>query len=545
MTDRSPELRDALVQTVSSERITDSMELQYVHEDEMAADLLERLEQELECISGFEKRQAALREAAADLTNEEFELRFQVLSLELLEITDRIKGIVRTSHKNERPYTIEFVDLDSIKSLKEFVDAFPLQFVPTKQEIGRILALAIHLHKARVARGDAKEGDPISIVDIGGSSGALGKLVTDLARENGIEVHYTIVDPDTHTVSKAAEFYTDNPSLEFVDAASGEYNLDQYKDSPELYQLLQERQDFINQSEVNRKDVMAIIEHVQREIAKGPLTQEKISYYRNLFKHNFGLEIPGDVREWDTFKTFFQGRVEDAIANGWGCPALRWYDNGILSDVARLTQNIERIIKKQPTRCDLVINSWMPVGVDFTRDVREVNGGGILYAISNSGATGCPEGEPSNSYAYEKSYKPGDNYFYRSGWVSRSTPETFYIVHSNQNPRKVQFSIGEIGFMNAFIIQSRMHLGFTGDMNDIMPEPQDVGLTQLEAYPWEDELTGMNDVVSPYVQFSTQRDHPSPEEGLYELREQMIDALRGSEPKSSNDRLHIPFPQSS
>lgn len=532
MTDRSPELRDALVQTVSSERITDSMDLQYVHGDKEASDLLQSLEKELEAITRFEKRHAALQEDAAELSHEEFELRFQVLSLELQEITDRINGIVRTSHKNERPYTIEFVDLDTIKSLKEFVDAFPLQFVPTKQEIGRILALAMQLHQARVARGDAKEGDPISIVDIGGSSGALGKLVTDLARENGIEVHYTIVDPDTHTVSKAAEFYTDNPSLEFVDAASGEYNLDQYKDNPEMYQLLQERQDFINQSAVNRKDVMAIIELVQREIAKGPLTQEKISYYRKLFKHNFGLEIPGDVHEWDTFKTFFQGRIEDAIANGWGCPALRWYDNGILSHVARLTQNIERIIKKQPTRCDLVINSWMPVGVDFTRDVREVNGGGILYAISNNGATGCPEGETSNSYAYEKSYKPGDNYFYRSGWVSRSTPETFFLVHSNKSPRQSLFTFGEIGFMNAFIIQSRMHLGFEGDMNDIKPEPQSIGLTRLDPYPWEDELTGMNDVVSPYVQFSPQHDHTSPREGLYELREQMVDALERSETQS-------------
>ena len=51
MIDQSPELRNALVQSVSSERITDSMELQDVHDDDEATDLLHSLENELEAIT--------------------------------------------------------------------------------------------------------------------------------------------------------------------------------------------------------------------------------------------------------------------------------------------------------------------------------------------------------------------------------------------------------------------------------------------------------------------------------------------------------------
>lgn len=541
MIDRSPELRNALVQSVSSERITDSMELQDVHDDDEATDLLHSLENELEAITRFEKRHAALLEVAADISNEEFELRFQVLSLELQEITDRIHGIVRTSRKKERPYTIEFIDLVTIKTLREFVDAFPLQFVPTKQEIGRILALAMHLHQSRVRRGDAKKDDPISIVDIGGSSGALGKLVTDLARECGIEIHYRIVDPDTHTVSKATEFYSDNPYLEFSNTTSWEYNLDHYSDHPDVYALLQERQSYIHQAEKTREDLVAIIKQLQREMAKGELPQEKMSYYRKLFSQNFGIHIPSDMHDsthvWDIFKRFFQGHIGETIDNGWGCPAMQEYDRQILSHITRITQEVERALQRLPTQSDLVINSWMPVGVDFTRDVREAHGGGILYAMSNNGATGCPNSGDRDSYAYEKSYEPGDNYFFRSGWVSRSTPETFFLIHSHKNPRLNPFSIGEIGFMNAFIIQSRKHLGFADDMDDVVPEPQDVGLTHLDPYPWEAELTGMNDDVSPYVQFLPQDDSYDHKERLEDLRERLVNGIRNNTPPSDSNQL--------
>ena len=91
--------------------------------------------------------------------------------------------------------------------------------------------------------------------------------------------------------------------------------------------------------------------------------------------------------------------------------------------------------------------------------------------------------------------------------------------------------------MNAFIIQSRKHLGFADDMDDVVPEPQDVGLTHLDPYPWEAELTGMNDDVSPYVQFLPQDDSYDHKERLEDLRERLVNGIRNNTPPSDSNQL--------
>lgn len=332
--------------------------------------------------------------------------------------------------QKEREFTLEFTDLAKIKNLSEFLEAFPMQFVPKKEDMGRILSLAKKMHELRSKRGEINDNQPIKIVDIGGANGALGKLITDLAKENNLEIEYTIVDPDTSTVQKSKDFYRDNPALHFEEKKGGDFNIDQYKDYKKITDLMKQRKFLIE--------------------AEGKESKE-------------------------------------------------------IEELYRISKEIEELVMKKTSKFDLVINSWMPPGMDLTKDVIEAGGAAILYMVERGGATGrrsdAPFPEPPNRYICDyESCNPGQSYESRLGWISHATPQADSMKYSKDGAKSFWKSGGSwtLPFANGFIVQTKKEY-FQEGLN-LDPSNSDIKINS--EYPWEEELTQRGGDISPIIKLS-------------------------------------------
>ena len=127
---------------------------------------------------------------------------------------DLDKEIERTIGKREqvRIYKHNVERPENIKHCSDFLNPegmFVHYWVPLKYDIQRCVKTAVEVH----AR-SGKEG-PIKILDVGGGSGFLGKLLADEAKKQGIELEVTVIDPDTETVTQAKEIFSDTDNLKF------------------------------------------------------------------------------------------------------------------------------------------------------------------------------------------------------------------------------------------------------------------------------------------------------------------------------------------
>lgn len=504
MSERSPELRKILSGSIGPENIDESYrrlsESSWI-QHERREQLKKNLEGEYARIEEFKKRHQALLERYAEMSDEDFDGEYRSASKELSDITKRVRRYSDECSEN-RNYMVDFVDLSKIKSLKEFVEAFPIQFVPRKEEIGRILALAKQMHEARIKEGGKDNARPIRIADIGGASGALGKMITDLAEENGLEIEYTVVDPDKTSVEAASKFYQDNPRLKFREQRGGDFDAEQYRDNPKIKNLLERRKEIITEGQRKVVDLQKVIEEIGKQEDKNTLDKESIRRYLDILRENFDIDWSASLA--DDAKGFSEkfDDQEDEETQSW-VPLIDLYIKSWRRHVTEITEGLERHIRQAPEHYDLVINSWMPPGVDLTKEVREANGAAILYILERYGATGCRSDSvfPSNPHhvGHEESYNPGTTYKSRLGWISHSTPQLGYMMKDPSNTfweRHGFSSFDPLPFSNGFVVQTKKIYGKV----PLELEPNAAGIKVRGEYPWEKELAKRGGEISPVAE---------------------------------------------
>jgi hypothetical protein len=104
-----------------------------------------------------------------------------------------------------------FVDMKEVAGFGDFLEKWPMYWMPRKEEVARILSVAKQMHAAC----GAASSEPLRILEIGSANAFLADLVVDLAEENGFDVAYTIVDPESETVKEAAMAHVGDARFSF------------------------------------------------------------------------------------------------------------------------------------------------------------------------------------------------------------------------------------------------------------------------------------------------------------------------------------------
>jgi len=500
MSERSPDLRKILTESIDPEQIEKGYRTSLENprnKDERREKLKKNLEEERTRIEEFKKRYQTLLERYTEMPDEDFDKEYEEAARELRGILIRVRRYSDECLEN-RNYTVDFVDLDKVKNLEGFVETFPMQFVPRKEEIGRILALAKQMHETRIKEGEKGNAEPIRIVDIGGASGALGKLITDLAKENGLEIEYTVVDPDKTSVEAASKFYQDNPQLKFREQRGGDFDAEQYRDNPKIISLLKRRKEIIAEGQRKATDLQKVITEIREREDANTLDRESIRRYLNILRENFDIDWPGALTD-DAKEFLAKFDYQEDEETGRMIRFIDLYMKGWRKHVADATEGLERHIRQAPEHYDLVINSWMPPGMDLTKEVREANGAAILYALERFGATGCRSDadHPMNPryVGHEESYNPGTTYKSRLGWTSHATPQLQDMMKDPSNTFWERHGRGfdAYPFSNGFVVQTKKSYS----REPLRIEPGDAGIKVKGSYPWEKELAKRGGEISP------------------------------------------------
>lgn len=501
---RSRELRSILAQSLNPDQVSeidfdDSIVYEKIEKKSVA--LIRR-----EYTEGLVRLQAAidaLVASAEDMTDGQFDHEYDCIERQiddfLNDIFPRLGLIANTRHKflNETPeerlkrYQHDtFTPIESVGNLDEFEEKLPMYWIPKKDDVCRILFLAKDLHDQRVERQEAREGEPITIIDVGGANGALGRLCCELAEENNVPIRYTVVDPHQKIVREAQSHYKNE--ISFVEMSSHEYLLsvlEQRGDTETLKQL--SRLDD-HTAHVNKKydDFVALEKAVDRiaDNESKPFDTVYADICR-IFSDDFSLEPPerpSSVSLWDLVTVVRNARIE------W-----RLRESERLID---LRDQLEQARVPAKKTADLALNSWMPAGIDFTPDIRMLGAAGIVYIACNDGSTGIQitHDDPRVHYKYNDgkdieykpgddfSYSPGKNYSNAVGWVGPSCrSETSYYEEVAGSGLRLNISARPL--LNQIFFQVAKGYGAPSPSSIV----QQQSIRSEKKYPWEDGLRGV------------------------------------------------------
>lgn len=532
MPERLPDLRQVLTESLAPERLTKD-HAQYLERRTLRAEerkkLKVNLKEEQERINKFRQQYHALLESFATMTEDEFAITYKSARKEVEEINKRLFRISETINQ-ERLFALNFVDVSAIHNLNEFVEGdFPLQFVPSKEEVGRIVALAKNMHARRADAGEIDIQEPIRVLDIGGSNGTLGVLVTEIARENNLDIQYRITDPDSLTVREAAAQYKANTNLEFVEKRSDDLVAQQYESSPRVSDLLKKRQVLIQQGQRQVDDLKTTLNEMLKwdQLLNG----ERIGGALELLKKNFNINVPAKAANT---ATDFLSWVRKALRGGGteqDPSQIERLTECWNKRISKITSQIEQCILETATRYDLVINSWMPRGIDFTKDVREANGAAIIYMLGwQQGSTGQHESidrldaSLDIKVGEEWSYNGGMMYEQSTGWIGHSSMQVAEMLEAKQQRFWEYRGTDNHPFENGFVVQVKKI--FADAPVNIDPDAN--GVKVSGQYPWDNQLKNMGGGLSPVVPLS-------PDSGYFlELRD-LKDSLQAKLDKQFPD----------
>lgn len=350
----------------------------------------------------------------------------------------------------QSPKNSGFTSWTEIKNFEDFADRGPMSWIPRKEEIARILYTAHILQKTRIVR---EKGSPntISILDIGGGHGALGKLLVDLAGEWNLNVQVLVVDPSSELISAASDEYARDNSLSFVCLSARDF----------LNQLYDNRESSDWSIFSKDKKIARLLTDRDNLIFKG---QRKLDAYKEYVSSILEITRFGELKERTRVFVIEYDRM-------FGKEKKR---------IDRVTEKIEKILLKMSPKFDLVINSWMSPFIDFTKEIRAANGAGIVYAIQPWGASGIQKNAnilkgKIDRLDQEDSYGIGNMYAWQEGWVGQSLAEI--------REGGIQSPGNQFG--NAVMIQTRKDF-FSANSFECAPINIDFRITGK--YPWENEL---------------------------------------------------------
>lgn len=440
-------------------------------------------------------------------SDDEFDQRYSEIERLFIDFTQIEQSFSRKS------FTLSFVDILSIENFEQYIKGrWPMQFIPHKEEVGRILALAKEAHSKRAGRDELTASEHIRIVDIGGSNGALGKLVVDLARENDLEIEYITIDPDEATVQAAREFYRDDPSLKFAPQTVEDYVAILYENNPDIKALIDLRKNRIQEGKRKIKELMVYLEKIESDYfkLKEPTEQhEAIKKHCRVLHEDFGIELnPATFSTYTDFTEIFEDEYVYDGEEVSGCiPYEHKYRDKIWEPkIDEITKQINAKLAQMPPSTDLTINSWMPPRIDLTADIQLINSAAILYALERGGATGCQSNvafpEKPTRLGDGESYRQGDNYSSILGWKSHSVPQlrqmselrgkdvpfTERFIDRSGDPRGVE---NTFPYSNVFVVQTRKDVRI-GNI-----DPDRAGIQIVGVYPWEQELDERGGAIQP------------------------------------------------
>ncbi len=482
---RSPELKRELASNIDAERLEKKLseEIRYAQYD---ADPKARREQvrdqygaEEERIHALHQDLAALQADAEDLDDEAFDAEFARIESEIASVEQRI-----SRHSDEVHKWADIVDMEQIRGYEDFMEKWPLYWMPRKKDIGRILSVAVHLHEARVAAGEKGPEDPIRIIDVGGANAALAQLCLALAKENGLRVEYTIVDPETTTVEKARQTFADMPGLEIIEGTAADAGALAHEADPETWRKLEARRTRLQEGQHRVKDARALKDILKKRDEMDFLDEEDMRRYADILRKDFDIDLPAAAfQDQESFMEHIDGvwDPQEGEPKGLGPATFERAQRQTKEE----TTEIERALREKTPTHDLLINSWMPPGIDFTQDLRAVNAAGIVYVAETWGATGIQEharwpGKPAN-VGEEDSYGTGELYDMSHGWIGHSLPQLRSRAFLEEDRNRQTFP-----FANTFLVQSHRRyregsgadLSFSQQILDVQGE-----------YPWEKDLT--------------------------------------------------------
>lgn len=434
----------------------------------------------------------------------------------------------------EQAYPSSERQSESFEPFRQFIEKLPMYWMPRKEEIARLLSVAVQAHNARSKKGEIAPEDPIQIIDVGGGNGALAALLIDLAHENNCNIHITIVDPNTKTVEEAKKYYGYDPryydKIDFFVGTAAEYAKQADHTNEQTQRLYQARDTQLHhaQQQFGRFRQLEELLSTSTPQTESALVQQ----IQQLLQEEFGL--PPMPTDFMADKPWLEPIVKlRYYAFSHPKDSLRPYVPPFVTKNLDIAQKkLEHYLANQPATVDLVINSWMPSRQDFTRDIRDINGATIAYALETWGATGIQEHarfpEHIDTVGQEDSYQPGESYTNVACWVGDSiaslarrsrtslprTDEeqtrflqdlddspvtTYYDVYSKKptNPDDdwEEEDPPELPFGNTIMIQSHKRY----QIPHISPKHQDIIVGQQ--YPWESTLIQTTGEASPITYF--------------------------------------------
>jgi len=359
---------------------------------------------------------------------------------------------------------------ENIQHFKDFMnpEGGPTHYwIPRKYDIQRYVKTAVEAHTR-----SGKSGT-IKVLDIGGGSGFLGKLVADEARNQGVELEVVVMDPDTETVTKAKEAFSDTGNLKFEIGTSNQA-LAMFgpeltgADKDRFDELKKKRLELLELGKEELSHIKALLVSLEGESEDETTTPDISSVLSGAFGNRARTILEQSGIALDSLPPLEQ--IRDTLADFYNS---RWESHQ--KQILNIRDEQEQIYAEKgigEAKVDMVLNSWMPIGLDFTREMRMLNAPAIIYARERGGATGVdyPSENPVN-LGKESSYSTGDNYDDTSWWegVATSGVRTGSYGYSG-------------GVANVSQIHIRKGVGISDEELDI-PNPSD-----NEKYAWEKSL---------------------------------------------------------
>lgn len=396
---------------------------------------------------------ASLEHDAPELSDDTFSRRFDELRAAIEVIEER----ARKPWDLDLPSTFAtgFARPDEIATLKDFAEKAPMFWVPTVEETTRIFGAALCAHRARVERGEKGEGDPVTIVDVGGANAFFASLLVEVGRRNGIPVQVTVVDPDP-SIRDAVRAYSTVPELRFVQSTAAQFALDAHADSPETLPLLQAREAILETgtSQVRMLRV-ALREFVRDTPLDDQLSGGRAPIFDRMLREDFAIPLATDKSP--------AAMIEALV---------RHYEDHLT------TINRELAAIEVKPIYDLVLNAYMPPRMNFCRDIESSRGAAVAYVLETEGASGIqcfslPLNERTkigleNSYVVRPDYDP----------VARWTGPSIYHVSKRVENRG--------GLNNTSEVQIRFSATLSSDFRTLSPAT--LGLDPGPPYAWEPAL---------------------------------------------------------
>ena len=359
---------------------------------------------------------------------------------------------------------------ENLHTLKDFINAEGASanhWVPRRFDIQRYVRAALVAHERSGRSG------PIRVLDVGGGSGFMGKLLVDEAVRQGQEIEVVVIDPDKQTVAEARSVFADTPQLSFDEGTATDAVLNYGPTLPE-----QEKERFVHLEDQR----LQLVETGRDELKRVKATLNALegeSNLRELLSGPFG-KMAGFIladagigeKDWGNME-----KVRTTLAKHY---EERFSDLNV--QIAKIRAEQERLMRATDARTakfDVVLNSWMPEGIDFTREIRWLAAPVIIYA-KESNATGVThQSYLPNNLGKEVSYQAGETYLSDPllWWNGMATACARSLGEERDYYRGLARNISEI--------QTRRDVGSVGMRKAVFA---DLSIAEEDQYPWEKSL---------------------------------------------------------